>query len=100
MNDLRTTGQTIENISESLNVEKLDIDLSVLDSSRAPLKHLTGILAEFRGEDGSFFDLLAVLWDYEKRQRLFECLGNQQLILRNPFEAAMGISLLSRLGFL
>lgn len=74
-------------------------DLDVLDPSRAPLKHLTGILAEFRDEDGSFSGLMDALCDSEKRWRLFECLGKEELILRNPFEAAMGISLLSRLGF-
>ena len=80
-------------ISESNLYELLD----VLDPSRAPLKHLTGVLADFRSEDGSYWSLLV---DAGIRSKLVDCLANEELSLENPFVGAMGLSLLSRLGLL
>ncbi len=80
-----------------ISISNLYEQLDVLDPSRAPLKHLTGILADFRAEDGSYWSLLV---DAELRRKLVDCLANEELLLKNPFVGAMGLSLLSRLGLL
>ena len=85
-----------ENYPEVLESNLYEL-LDVLDPSRAPLKHLTGILADFKCEDGTFLSLLV---DAEIRSKLVDCLANEELLLENPFVGAMGLSLLSRLGLL
>ena len=72
---------------------------NVLDPFHAPLKHLTGILGEFRDENGSYEGLL-VQDDSERHKKLVHTLADPELLLNNPFEAAMGLSMLSRLGLL
>lgn len=74
--------------------------LEALDPSRAPLKHLTGILREYRAEDGTYLSLLGGLQNPARRSKIIGCLSNEELISRDPFVASMGLSLLSRLGVL
>lgn len=75
-------------------------NLEALDPLRAPLKHLTGVLPEYRGEDGAYLSLLVGLQNPACRQKIVGCLSNEELVLRDPFAAAMGLVLLSRLGIL
>ena len=65
-----------------------------LDPSLAPLKHLTDILGEFRTQDGRYTKLV----DLQEREGLMECLLDNELARRSPFQAAMGLVLLSKLG--
>ena len=65
-----------------------------LDPSLAPLKHLTDILGEFRDQDGTYTKLV----DLQEREGLMKCLLDDELARRSPFQAAMGLVLLSKLG--
>ena len=65
-----------------------------LDPSLAPLKHLTDVLGKFRDEDGTYTKLV----DLQKREELMSCLLDDELARRSPFQAAMGLVLLSKLG--
>ncbi|KDR82459.1 hypothetical protein GALMADRAFT_825219 [Galerina marginata CBS 339.88] len=65
-----------------------------LDPSIAPLKHLTDILGNFKDGHGTYLPLMAE----EERGKLVKCLLDDELVERNPFQAAMGLSLLSKLG--
>ena len=67
---------------------------AVLDPSLAPLKHLTDILGGFRARDGTY----AKLADLQEREGLIKCLLDDELERRSPFQAAMGLVLLSKLG--
>jgi hypothetical protein len=65
-----------------------------LDPSLAPLKHLTDVLGRFRDEDGAYTKLA----DLQEREELMKCLLDDELARRSPFQAAMGLVLLSKLG--
>ena len=65
-----------------------------LDPSLAPLKHLTDVLGRFRDEHGTYTKLV----DLQKREELLNCLLDDELARRSPFQAAMGLVLLSKLG--
>ena len=65
-----------------------------LDPSLAPLKHLTDVLGKFRDEDGTYTKLV----DLQERRELMNCLLDEELARRSPFQAAMGLVLLSKLG--
>ena len=65
-----------------------------LDPSLAPLKHLTDVLGRFRDEDGTYRKLA----DLQEREGLIKCLLDEDLASRSPFQAAMGLVLLSKLG--
>ena len=67
---------------------------TVLDPLLAPLKHLTDILDNFKDAEGTYMPLT----QEEYRPGLMKCLLDQGLAERSPFQAAMGLSLLSRLG--
>ena len=66
----------------------------VLDPSLAPLKHLTDVLGRFRDQDGTYTKLV----DLQEREGLMKCLLDDDLARRSPFQAAMGLVLLSKLG--
>ena len=66
----------------------------VLDPSLAPLKYLTDVLERFRGQDGTYTKLA----DLQEREGLMKCLLDDELARRSPFQAAMGLVLLSKLG--
>ncbi|KAF8158070.1 hypothetical protein B0H34DRAFT_707397 [Crassisporium funariophilum] len=66
----------------------------VLDPSRAPLKHLTDVLEDFKSQDGKYSGLL----DTQEYENLLRCLLDEELAMTNPFQAAMGLVLLSKLG--
>ena len=70
----------------------LSIDNDVLDPARAPLKHLTEILHTFRDECGTYSRVLAP----DAHDSLLKCLLDENMM---PFQAAMGLAFLSRLGF-
>jgi hypothetical protein len=65
-----------------------------LDPSLAPLKHLTDVLGKFRDQDGTYTKLV----DLQEREGLLKCLLDEELARRSPFQAAMGLVLLSKLG--
>jgi hypothetical protein len=65
-----------------------------LDPSLAPLKHLTDVLGGFRDEDGTYTKLV----DLQERKELMNCLLDDELARRSPFQFAMGLVLLSKLG--
>ena len=65
-----------------------------LDPSLAPLKHLTDVLGRFRDQDGTYTKLV----DLQEREGLMKCLLDDDLARRSPFQAAMGLVLLSKLG--
>ena len=65
-----------------------------LDPSLAPLKHLTDVLERFREQDGTYTKLV----DLQEREGLMKCLLDDELARRSPFQAAMGLVLLSKLG--
>ena len=65
-----------------------------LDPSLAPLKHLTDVLARFQDQDGTYTKLV----DLQEREELMKCLLDEELARRSPFQAAMGLVLLSKLG--
>ena len=65
-----------------------------LDPSLAPLKHLTDVLGRFRDQDGTYKKLV----DSREREGLMKCLLDHELARRSPFQAAMGLVLLSKLG--
>ena len=65
-----------------------------LDPSLAPLKHLTDVLERFRDEEGTYTKLV----DLQERRELMNCLLDDELARRSPFQAAMGLVLLSKLG--
>lgn len=67
---------------------------TALDPSLAPLKHLTDILGSFRDQAGTY----AKLVDMQEREGLMKCLLDDELARRSPFQAAMGLVLLSKLG--
>jgi hypothetical protein len=90
------TSSTVSRGYAAMNRDHLD----VLDPLRAPLKHLTSILTEYRGDDGTYRNLLVGLTDPARRRKIVECLSNEELIFHDPFSAAMGLSLLSGLGVL
>jgi len=89
-------GTTVEYDPSVVNPDYLE----ALDPLRAPLKHLTGILTEYRDEDGTYLSLLDGLQDPAGRRRIIGHLANEELVSHDPFSAAMGLSLLSRLGVL
>lgn len=68
--------------------------MDILNPSLAPLKHLTGVLDEFKGSDGTY----SSLFNENARGRLMGCLLDETLVETNPFQAAMGLSLLSKVG--
>lgn len=70
----------------------LPVDSAVLDPSQAPLKHLTEILHAFRDECGTYTRVLAP----DAHDSLLKCLFDENMM---PFQAAMGLAFLSRLGF-
>ena len=90
------TDATVGYYASAINPDRLE----VLDPSRAPLKHLTGILTEYRDEDGTYLSLAVGLQDPARRRKIIGCLYNEELISHDPFAAAMGLSLLSSLGVL
>ena len=65
-----------------------------LDPSLAPLKYLTDVLERFRDQDGTYTKLV----DLQEREGLMKCLLDDELARRSPFQAAMGLVLLSKLG--
>jgi hypothetical protein len=65
-----------------------------LDPSLAPLKHLTDVLGRFRDQDGTYRKLV----DLREREGLMKCLLDDELARKSPFQAAMGLVLLSKLG--
>jgi hypothetical protein len=65
-----------------------------LDPFLAPLKHLTDVLGRFRDQDGTYTKLV----DLQEREGLMKCLLDDELARRSPFQAAMGLVLLSKLG--
>lgn len=67
---------------------------TVLDPLLAPLKHLTDILENFKDEQGTYMPLM----QEDQHERLMGCLLDERLAERSPFQAAMGLSLLSKLG--
>ncbi|CAA7262919.1 unnamed protein product [Cyclocybe aegerita] len=83
-------GVTMSASSSNTTQDTLD---NALNPNLAPLKHLTDVLADFKADDGSYTALMAHEW----RDNLLSRLLNEDL---NPFQAAMGLSLLSKLGFL
>lgn len=68
------------------------VDNDVLDPARAPLKHLTEVLHTFRDECGTYSRVLAP----DAHDNLLKCLLDENMM---PFQAAMGLAFLSRLGF-
>ncbi|KJA24097.1 hypothetical protein HYPSUDRAFT_76669 [Hypholoma sublateritium FD-334 SS-4] len=70
----------------------LPVDSAVLDPSQAPLKHLTEVLHAFRDECGTYARVLAP----DAHGSLLKCLLDENMM---PFQAAMGLAFLSRLGF-
>ena len=62
-----------------------------LDLSLAPLMHLTVL----RDEDGTYTKLVDL---QEREEQLMNCLLDDQLARRSPFQAAIGLVLLSKLG--
>jgi hypothetical protein len=46
--------------------------LEALDPLRAPLKHLTGILTEYKAEDGTYLSLLGGLQDPAGEEKLLD----------------------------
>jgi hypothetical protein len=85
---------TVEGHTCALNPAHLE----ALDPSRAPLKYLTTILTEYRAEDGTYLSLLDGLQYPLERKKIVERLSDERLVLHDPFIAAMGLVLLSRLG--
>ena len=65
-----------------------------LDPSLAPLKHLTDVLGRFRDQEGTYTKLV----DLQERDGLMKCLLDDELARKSPFQAAMGLVLLSKLG--
>lgn len=65
-----------------------------LDPSLAPLKYLTDVLGRFRDQNGTYTKLV----DLQEREELMKCLLDDELARRSPFQAAMGLVLLSKLG--
>jgi hypothetical protein len=68
--------------------------VDVLDPTRAPLKYLTDLLEPFKNEDGVYSGLL----DGEKRDSVLNTLLDEELEARDPFRAAMGLVMASKLG--
>jgi hypothetical protein len=66
----------------------------VLDPTRAPLKYLTDLLEPFKNEDGVYSGLL----DGEKRDSVLNTLLDEELEAGDPFRAAMGLVMASKLG--
>lgn len=66
----------------------------VLDPTTAPLKYLTDLLEPFKNEDGVYSGLL----DGEKRDSVLNTLLDEELEARDPFRAAMGLVMASKLG--
>ncbi|KAJ3508924.1 hypothetical protein NLJ89_g5492 [Agrocybe chaxingu] len=91
--DLRHQSHGGVAMSASSSTTTQDPLEDALNPDLAPLKHLTDVLADFKADDGSYVALMAQEW----RDNLLACLLNENL---NPFQAAMGLSLLSKLGFL
>ncbi|KAF8194226.1 hypothetical protein BJ912DRAFT_194064 [Pholiota molesta] len=73
----------------------LDAHQDIIDPALAPLKHLTDVLGDFKDEHGTYTRLLA----HEERDNLLKCLLDEGLVQNSPFQAAMALSLLSKLGF-
>ncbi|KAF9562645.1 hypothetical protein CPC08DRAFT_796205 [Agrocybe pediades] len=98
--NVRVQAQSVhfEDINTSMNpnittTEQAD-SLSAIDPRFAPLRHLTDILSAYRDENGTYLRLL----DERERPALTRCLLDKGLLERNPFQAAMGLALASRLG--
>lgn len=66
----------------------------VLDPTRAPLKYLTDLLEPFKNENGDYSRLL----DGEKRDSVLNTLLDEELEAQDPFRAAMGLVMASKLG--
>ncbi|KAF5315426.1 hypothetical protein D9619_007284 [Psilocybe cf. subviscida] len=66
-----------------------------IDPTKAPLKHLTELLLEFKDENGDYSKLLAVEEDAKLRKILLDDISVDE----DPFLAAMALSLLAGLGF-
>ena len=66
----------------------------VLNPTTAPLKYLTDLLEPFKDEDGVYSGLL----DREKRDSVLNTLLDEELEARDPFRAAMGLVMASKLG--
>lgn len=73
----------------------LDAHQDIIDPALAPLKYLTDVLGAFKDEHGTYIRLLA----HEERDNLVKCLLDESLLHNSPFQAAMALSLLSKLGF-
>jgi len=67
---------------------------AILDPYAAPLRHLTDVLDPYRDERGTYTRLM----DEQQRPALARHLLDESLLERNPFQAAMGLSLMSKLG--
>jgi len=68
--------------------------MDILNPSLAPLKHLTDVLDEFKDSEGTY----SSLFNEHSRGRLIGSLLDEKLVETNPFQAAMGLSLLSKVG--
>ncbi|KAJ3517812.1 hypothetical protein NMY22_g13883 [Coprinellus aureogranulatus] len=73
--------------------------LDVLDPLHAPLKHLTDIVTPICNHLGISFEKLADL-DGERRQMVTEKLLDEKMGEQDPFKAAMGLVMASKLGLL
>ncbi|KIM43022.1 hypothetical protein M413DRAFT_26229 [Hebeloma cylindrosporum] len=71
-----------------------DISMDVLNPSLAPLKHLTDVLEGFKDSNGTYAPLL----NENARGKLMSCVLDETRVETNPFQAAMGLSLLSKVG--
>ncbi|KAF9481213.1 hypothetical protein BDN70DRAFT_992128 [Pholiota conissans] len=85
----------LETKPEKIDTLLLDSLKDAINPSLAPLKHLTEILHEYKDELGTYARLLA----FEESDNIKKCLLDEKLMKNNPFQAAMALALLSKLGF-
>ena len=85
---------SLKTVLLQINYPLNDIAMDILNPSLAPLKHLTNVLDEFKGSDGTY----SSLFNEHARGRLTGCLLDEMLVETKPFQAAMGLSLLSKVG--